>query len=284
MPLTPTEISTLYRIFQAKGWHDLGSGGISNQRFEVFCNFLDNLNPNERELALRLTEDFIEIDMSEYVSHLKNAFESLDVSEIPPAMNVFIIPLMSPEDKRMGKAKSSTSLPYFFINNVVPTVKKLEMNKKESLTSEEPLNYRFADRGPSLIIALDDFIGTGDTCHKFIDEMENKYLKAEDMLVFISISVLEYGYKSIIERGYKLFYSVLQKRGISDSENINNKDDALEMIDEIEKRINVSPQYRRGYKKSEALIKLARTPNNTLPMYWTTKKVKGVTWPAPFPR
>ncbi|WP_156092511.1 phosphoribosyltransferase-like protein [Rhodovibrio salinarum] len=284
MPLTPTEISALNRIFQNQGWHDLGTQDASVERFEIFCEFLDKLDVEERNLAICLTEAFVEIDISDYVFHLRAAFEKFDDTNICEKTRVFVVPLRSPEDKRKGKAKSSSSLPYFFVSNVIPVLGKFQKNQKEALYSEEALNDYFAERGPSLIIALDDFVGSGDTCHKFIDEMENNYLKKEDSLAIIAISALESGYKSITERGYKMLYSVMQKRGITDSDIIGDKEKALRLVDNIEKRINVSSEYQRGYKQSEALIKLARTPNNTFPMYWTTKKVKGVPWPAPFPR
>ena len=55
-------------------------------------------------------------------------------------------------------------------------------------------------------------------------------------------------------------------------------------MDDIEKRLKVNENYRRGFKESEALVCMLRCPNNTFPVFWSTKKVSGESWPAPFPR
>ena len=49
----------------------------------------------------------------------------------------------------------------------------------------------------------------------------------------------------------------------------------------IEEAIQVSDDYKFGYKGSEALVKMIRTPNNTFPIYWLRNKKNKF---APFPR
>jgi hypothetical protein len=37
---------------------------------------------------------------------------------------------------------------------------------------------------------------------------------------------------------------------------------------DIEKKINIRGEFSLGYKQSESLISMIRTPNNTFPVFW----------------
>ena len=52
----------------------------------------------------------------------------------------------------------------------------------------------------------------------------------------------------------------------------------------IENKIPKVSKYRMGYEKSEALISLMRTPNNTFPIFWKGIISKGIEIDAPFQR
>jgi hypothetical protein len=49
----------------------------------------------------------------------------------------------------------------------------------------------------------------------------------------------------------------------------------------IEEKLNVEKKYLFGYKRSEALISLIRTPNNTFPVFWKTYQHNNI---VPFSR
>ena len=51
-------------------------------------------------------------------------------------------------------------------------------------------------------------------------------------------------------------------------------------MESIEEKIKAHDNEKLGYMGSEALITLARTPNNTFPVFWKQKNNKK----APFPR
>ncbi len=51
-------------------------------------------------------------------------------------------------------------------------------------------------------------------------------------------------------------------------------------MESIEKKIKPHKNEKLGFKSSEALITLIRTPNNTFPVFWKQKKDRI----APFPR
>jgi hypothetical protein len=52
-------------------------------------------------------------------------------------------------------------------------------------------------------------------------------------------------------------------------------------MEHIEKNLDIPDDYLFGYKKSEALVTMIRTPNNTFPVFWYNKKNEDN---APFPR
>ena len=131
---------------------------------------------------------------------------------------------------------------------------------------------------------VDDFIGTGTTAKDFIEAYEEKLKSENSNFFFITIACLTSGLKQIRDLGSEIYYSICQGRGISDSTRFQDYALALNLIDRIENRIDISADYLRGFLQSEALISLIRTPNNTFPAYWATRQKGGEKWPSPFPR
>lgn len=58
----------------------------------------------------------------------------------------------------------------------------------------------------------------------------------------------------------------------------------LELMKSIESKIPKVGKFSFGYEKSEALVTLMRTPNNTFPIFWKDCTHKGQKLKAPFPR
>lgn len=52
----------------------------------------------------------------------------------------------------------------------------------------------------------------------------------------------------------------------------------------IGKKLKVKNKMYLGYKESEGLVTMIKTPNNTLPFYWDEGKRDGKFMMAPFPR
>lgn len=90
----------------------------------------------------------------------------------------------------------------------------------------------------------------------------------------------------LFSQGLAVFHGKTHKRAISGQGNIGSFDEglALRIYDQIESHLSVAEEYKRGYEQSEALITLKRTPDNTLPIFWSRKDKDGTKWPAPFPR
>lgn len=281
MSLNPSDITRLYRIFEDLGWYGADNKKYNEKLFENFCVILARLDSEQRDLMLNLTSKFIKIDFNKYVEHLLNAMNPFPFSSLNADQPVFVLPLRAPRDT--GKTKSATALPYFFINSILKNITTND-NPVYGLDSHYYLKEKHPNRKNSVIFALDDFIGSGDTANQFLDDMEKEVLNETDKLIICTISILQTGFKSLTERGYDVFYSILQKKGISDELPENYRRKAIKLMIEIERKIGVSENYQFGYKQSEAMITLARTPNNTFPVYWWSAPNGKNAWPAPFPR
>ena len=73
----------------------------------------------------------------------------------------------------------------------------------------------------------------------------------------------------------------MKKKGISDKYSDTELSKKIKLMEHIEKNLDIPDDYLFGYKKSEALVTMIRTPNNTFPVFWYNKKNEDN---APFPR
>lgn len=69
-------------------------------------------------------------------------------------------------------------------------------------------------------------------------------------------------------------------KGITDNYTEEELSEKLMLMNTIESKIKVHKNEKLGFKGSEALISLIRTPNNTFPVFWKERKGRK----APFPR
>lgn len=75
----------------------------------------------------------------------------------------------------------------------------------------------------------------------------------------------------------------MQGKGITDSYPQQTKEEKKAIMLEIEKKLKPG-KYQFGYEKSEALVTMTRTPNNTFPVFWMNYEHKGSKFSPPFPR
>lgn len=270
-------------IFNNKGW-PLDPEPLTEDEglFDRICTLLSKLNEDEQQLMLTLTQDFLKFNFENYHPLFAKAIHSINFDSLSDYETIYIIPLESPVDTFRGRVKSSSNAAYLLksmLNNYIDK----NHYKLTDVSSVYKLNHFHPDRYNSLIIFVDDFIGTGSTAYKLIlnfFEMRSQ----DDYAIIISAASLEAGMYKIRTLGIDVYTGIILKKGIKDSPNITDKNKAYQIIDAIERRLAIDKKYHRGYKQSEALVKMIRTPNNTFPVYWCEKMKNGKKWPAPFPR
>jgi len=271
-------VAELTRIFKRKTWEVKDDSDNQLSLFNRFISTLTNFSPEQRKLILELTERFDLIPSSDYEAHIKIALNNLlkdtalDLSEIN---SIYVAPLIAERD--FGKNKSSKYVQYS-LPNLLPYYSQLG-NKKIIPTNELelPSNVKWET---SILLVVDDFIGTGNTAKEAIGFLIDKKEIATNNIIVLSIAALREGISLIKNLNVRIYTSMELKKGITDfysAEEIPNK---LEIMDEIEGKIKRHKNEKYGYGKSEGLIKLIRTPNNTFPVFWKEKGGRI----APFPR
>lgn len=282
------EIIRLDEIFSKKGWPRETCFG--NRVFDNFCKTLAEFTPEQRELILSLTEDFIWIQPENYVSYFDELFKeftsSYNFESIPdpipesepkskkntkPSLN--LCPLLPQQD--IYKVKSSTALIYLIKGQL-----KAMQNKYSNfniVVKDAPDLKRIKSANQNTIICLvDDFLGSGNTAEAAVKELIDKGIPNNKIVVLVLVAMKE-GIESLKAKNISVFSLFIREKGITGHENAT---DRLKTMEEIENRIGVYEEDKFGYNSSESLVRMIRTPNNTFPFFWLSRKGHK----APFPR
>lgn len=262
-PLRMTKEQYLYKLtslIRDKDWLDKDFSKECLERLSAMNTILD---ADDRQMIVDLMQKFDKFFIESYVKMLKNVFLTIPKEKFSQE-KVFICGMVKFEDR--GKIKSGPALAYlthalkyhsFFLNKSIKT---------------EPLSFDLLSKiGPdSLLIIVDDFLGSGDTFFKMSSYFQLNTMK--DFIIVISLVSMEEGYNKIKNAGFNIYTNLTRKKGISELMPESKRDEYLKMMKKIEKKINVRSDFSLGYKQSESLISMIRTPNNTFPVFWEKNK------------
>lgn len=283
--LKPENLRWLKKIFDSKKWLiDDPESKQWQDLFDKFCDLLSLLSNEEQNLVLTLTDDFLWCPYPIYEKLLTVALRKVESEIIDNCNNIFLVPLLSPEDVERGKSKSGHMLPYVMQHSVIPSTHIFRGKQIIALTSLDKISSKHADRKDSLIIFLDDFIGSGDTACKCIRYYNNHYCFDRESVAIITLVAQKQGIDTIGKLGLNVYAAIIRTRGITDSINIPDIANAINIMKNIEDRLLIKADYLFGYGRCEALVTMIRTPNNTFPLYWCPRAKTNSVWPAPFPR
>jgi hypothetical protein len=259
-------------------WVDSCFIDIPSQRFTKFCESIDLLDNDEADLIIELTQHFNKFDLGSYEGLLIDTFKNINPSVLKYSNVVYCYPLISPED--IGKTKSGPWAIYGLRSVISAILPDKEVHFVDSGNSFPKASTK------RLIFLLDDFIGSGETASSaykyFIDSYQNEI--QGDLIVVLSLVAHSDGIYRLHSECIPCFFGHSATKGITNNPSIFNKRESLDIMDKIERKLRVNNKYKRGYAKSEALISMINTPNNTFPVFWAENKYKNRKWPAPFPR
>ena len=286
--MNPELLGKITELFRSKAWPMTSDwDGEDAILFDNFCRLLDELSAEEQQLVMTITEDFVRYTSGDYPHLMSIALRQIDDARIAVADQVIFVPLITSEDVARY-VKSGPATLYLVFDSVVKrnpkTRPKFLERRLHQFASLEALAASKAEQTHSLIIFVDDFVGTGEYATAVLAEFEGRYRKADEDVAVLSLVALRRGVDAIADLGYDCFVSLLLDRGISDSTRIQDFSRALAVVDGIENRLSITASHVHGYLKSEALVKMIRTPDNTFPLYWCPTMMSGNDWPAPFPR
>ena len=276
---TLESISQLNKIFKNKRWIERD---IDEYVFDNFCKLLDNVKESERELIIELAERYQWISFSEYQDKILNTLESVEDEKVKELKKIYIFPIIKLEDE--GGFKSGQFLIYQ-IKAFKKHLKKYSdiqftyVSKFDILTNPE-----FELHGNEAIFLIDDYVGSGETLNSCLKILRSNKNITNDKLNVITIAIQKEISNIINEEGVSIYSDYFSPKGLSDFNKSPILEEKINIMLNIEKLIPGGSHFSLGYNRSEALITLARTPDNTFPIFWMRHRIGKKYYDAPFSR
>lgn len=197
----------------------------------------------------------------------------------PRIFHIYTFPII--KERHELNVKSGTFITYL-IKAILPTIPKAKNITFEDINDYNTLKNKKFKKTDTLLL-VDDFIGTGETfkeCEKIINQIDKN--------IFNIVSIFTIAIKKtsldFIKKKYNVYYSLEILQGITDYYIPSEVEAKKETMRNIEKKLYLRlNDYSLGYKESECLLSLLRTPDNTFPLFWKEYKKKIKITP-PFPR
>ena len=276
--ITPSALLNLNKRYENTKWAQK-----DQERVGYLARRMSLLEKEEKELIIKLTDQFCYIDYLEIPLYLKKTFENF-LSSNSQCDKFIIAPLKSPFVSRFVKDTAGRYLTQktkssdFCYTTLKNTFIKSEYAKN--------LHFYFCDTPQAIkqnfkntckIAFIDDFIGSGETAVININEYlsyfqcEGVKVNASQLSIVVIIAMKEgIDYiNSHIKRVNSYCYFSKQK-GITGSPELNTKSN-VDLMKSIENKVlqNLNRDFSFGYKSSESLVSIMeKSPNNTFPFYW----------------
>ena len=275
--ITPSTLLDLDKRYGDTNWAHKDPERIGN-----LVRRMSLLDTNEKDLIIKLTDQVCYIDYLDIPPFFNTAFKQfLDSSH--QCDHIIIAPLKSPflrrlEEDTVGriltqKTKSSDFCYTTFKNTFI---KAKYAENLHFCFCDTPQDIKKNFKNACKIALIDDFIGSGETAVKYINEYI-LYLECEGIKVsksqfsIVVIIAMEEGKEYInSEINVDTFFSILKQKGIRGNSLLNTANN-IGMMKSIESKVlhKLNPAYSFGYKASESLVSIMeKSPNNTFPFYW----------------
>ena len=265
-------VERLHSIFDAKGWFDFDQD--VKKIFERFCSRLLRLKDDEqRELILELTEKYLWVTSDKYEEYLKQSLQELFVDEGTllengGSKNILICPLV-PDDNE--KIKSGHYVSYLCQSVLIQTLDTFRTCKARISTIGEIQSEN--NNKISLIILVDDYVGSGQTGLECLAKLKDKgIIPKEKKLVILCLVAQEEGIKLLDEANVKVYCWKKQKKGITESFGEKEAERKKRIMKEISHIMGAKNGYELGFEQTEGLVTMIKTPNNTFPFFWFEDK------------
>lgn len=265
--LSIAQLEKLKTLFTQKQWLIIEDRGLSV--FERFYQTLLLLDEEEQDFLIKLTYRFEHIPLSEYLNYMVEPLKRLRSDK---ANNELMFVTCTPKAD-VGAVKSSSAVLYQIKGTTMK--QHVDLKPKQVVENIQKLSdYKVTDS--TIIVLVDDFIGTGETALAAVDYIHELVptLKDNSQIIVFSIVALRKGIECLANAGVKTYCAIEKKKAISEEFGNNERASAISIMQQIESKLNkLKDDYRFGYKGSEALVSMERCPNNTFPIYWLTKNI-----------
>lgn len=272
-------ILQLNKIFKRNSWTEQD---IDEFVFDNFCKLLDNLGEQQRMLIIELVEKYQWISFADYPAKILSTLEKVNDDRLSKLQNVYLFPIIKPEDE--GGFKSGQFLIYQIKAFKRQLKKYANITFKYISKFENFTNPSFKLKDNEAIFLIDDYIGSGETLDACIGELRKNHVITNDKIYIITIAAQKDICALKEAEGFSFYSDILSGKGISDYNTSPLLEEKINIMLEIEKMIPGGSHFSLGYNQTEALITLARTPDNTFPIFWKTYRKGNSKFLAPFSR
>ena len=277
--LSPSTHMKINALFQAHEWTLDTDNSVS--LYNRFCSRLSHFSLEEQDLIIDLTKRFLIIPQRQYLTYFKEIIRNESLFEgsiIESSSKLYILPLITKED--IGKIKSASFLWYSLKSTELKYEPFLANKSLNFYEGPQNLSNKINSNANACLLLVDDYIGSGTTAESAVMYCTEHGISA-DKIGILSIAAQRTGIEYLKTQSIMVYTNTVLNRGISDWYTDSDLTHAIATMKKIEKKLNVSSENEFGYKQSEALIMLSRTPNNTFPVFWLEKGQYKI---APFPR
>lgn len=273
----------LISVFKEQNWDIEESIGGENSVFDMFCKRLEELESDaDRELMLELTRKYLVVDLEEYGKYMIDVFRKFIDRNKDKIGKTEVIHMFPVQDKDYpAKTKSGNVMCYLFQGNLMRRFDEFRNKRIRIIETFDGLEKYKEDI--ECLLLVDDFVGTGDTILGCINLIEEKGIKKEKIKA-LTLVMQEQGRNAVEEYGVEIYSAVLRNRAITDNYSMEEAEKKIAQMKNISKRIKAKKELYLGYKESEGLVSMIKTPNNTFPFYWHEGKRDGKLCVAPFAR
>lgn len=274
----------LATIFNNQNWEIEESTNDEYSIFDIFCKRLEDLETDaDRELMIELTRKYLVVGVEEYYKYMSDVFKKFINCNRDIIMHTDTIHIFPVQDKDYPEKTKSGNMMCYFFQGIFMRKFDVFRNKRVRIIETFDGLEKYKDDIKCLLL-VDDFVGSGDTLLGCINLIEEKGIEKETIKV-LTLVLQECGKKVVDEYGVKIYTSVLRNKGITDNYSEQEAQEKIEQMKRISKRFKVKDKnLYLGYKESEGLVSMIKTPNNTFPFYWHEGKREGKLSLAPFAR
>lgn len=273
----------LISVFKEQNWDIEESTAGENSVFDMFCKRLEELESDaDRELMLELTRKYLVVNLEEYGKYMVDVFRKFIDRNKDKIGKTEVIHMFPVQDKDYpAKTKSGNVMCYLFQGNLMRRFDEFRNKRIRIIETFDGLEKYKEDI--ECLLLVDDFVGTGDTILGCINLIEEKGIKKERIKA-VTLVMQEQGRNAVEEYGVEIYSAVLRNKAITDNYSIEEAEKKIAQMKNVGKRIKAKKELYLGYKESEGLVSMIKTPNNTFPFYWHEGKRDGKLCVAPFAR
>ena len=276
---TINAIQKLNKIFKSNRWTEKD---VDDFVFDNFCYLIDNLDEKQRALIIELVERYRWISVTDYPEKILSTMEKVETEKLKTIKTIYLFPIIKLEDE--GNFKSGQFLIYQ-IKCFKKHLHKYKSIEFKYVSKFDILKDESFDLKPNEVIFLiDDYVGSGETLNACLTEIQSNPNITNDKINIITIASQFEISEEIKKVGISYYADHISKKGITDFVDSELGKEKIEIMLQIEKMIPGGNFFSLGYNQSEALITMARTPDNTFPIFWKTYKKGQTKFEAPFSR